>query len=69
MNNFRKRLKRKALRKNVQITNAINAFIQPFKELPSVIKTGQESADRINAHDLFSLYTADIIKEDVIFAR
>lgn len=63
------RLKRRALKKNVEIKNAINTFIMPFKEMPSVNTTGKENSDRINAHDLFSQFTADIIKEDVIFAR
>lgn len=69
MNTYMKRLKRRALKKNVEIKDAINTFIMPFKEMPSVNTIREEDADRINAHDLFSLYTADIIKEDVIFAR
>ncbi|HQW44785.1 MAG: hypothetical protein IPP02_15990 [Chitinophagaceae bacterium] len=69
MNNFRKRLKRKALKKNVEIKQAINTLIQPFKEMPSLNNTGRDNAERINAHDLFSLYTADIIKEDIVFVR
>ncbi len=69
MNNFRKRLKRKALKKTVEIKEAINTYMQPFKEMPSLNNTGIESTDRINAHDLFSLYTADIIKKDIVYAR
>jgi hypothetical protein len=64
-----KRLKRRALKKNVEIKEAINTLIMPFAELPYVNTTREENADRINAHDLFSMYTADIIKEDVVFAR
>lgn len=69
MNNFRKRLKRKALKKTVKIKDVINTYMQPFKEMPSINNTGKGIPDRIDAHDLFSLYTADIIKEDIIFAR
>jgi hypothetical protein len=69
MNNFKKGLKRKSLKENVEINNPINSFIHPFKEMPSSNNRGKESADRINAHELFSLYTADIIKEDIIFTR
>ncbi len=62
-------LKRNAINQNAQIEDAEYVYIQPFQEGPSVNIRGQESADRINAHDLFSHYTADIIKEDTIFAR
>ncbi len=61
MNRSEVRLKRKALGKNGQV--------QFFKEMPSTDKSENGSPERINAHDLFSLYTADIIKEDVIFSR
>ena len=69
MNSFRNILKRKVLRKQVQIKEVLNKYIQPFKEMPSTNDIGPESPDRINAHDLFSLYTADIIKEDIVFIR
>ncbi|HOY18405.1 MAG TPA: hypothetical protein PLC89_13955 [Haliscomenobacter sp.] len=69
MKNFKMRLRRRAVHKNAQIKEAVHASIQPSKEVPSVNNTDQENADRINAHDLFSHYTADIIKEDTIFAR
>lgn len=65
--NFSK--KRQSINSNVQDENAIDTYIQPFQEMPSSGNIGQESADRINAHDLFSLYTADIIKEETMFAR
>ncbi|WP_194973922.1 hypothetical protein [Aquiflexum lacus] len=67
MNTSKIRLKRKTFRKNVQIKVTVNTFIQPFKEMPC--ETDIESPDHINAHDLFSHYTADIIKKDVIFTR
>ena len=44
-------------------------FLQPFKELPSTIKMKSEKTERIKAHDLFSLYTANVIKEDIVYAR
>ncbi|HSN60733.1 MAG TPA: hypothetical protein VLR49_07350 [Ferruginibacter sp.] len=69
MNNLRKRLKRKAISKGVEIKEAINTFIQPFNEMPSLNDLGKENADRIDAHDLFSYYTADVIKEDIVYAR
>ena len=69
MNNLRKRLKRKAIRKGVEFKEAINSFIQPFNETPSLNDTGKENASRIDAHDLFCFYTADVIKEDIVYAR
>lgn len=67
MNNLKIRLKRKAFKNNVQIKEAVNTFIQPFKEMPCVKVT--ENTDRINPHDLFLIYTADIILADVTFTR
>ena len=61
--------KRESSNRDEQAENAIDTYIQPFKEMPSSSTDGRESADHLNAHDLFSLYTADIIKEDTIFAR
>lgn len=63
------RTNRRNLNQNNQIKDVTNAHIQPPQEIPSLYNAGQENADRINAHDLFSYYTADIIKEDTIFAR
>ncbi|WP_421796272.1 hypothetical protein [Haliscomenobacter sp.] len=69
MKNFKLGLKRKTVSKDAQIKDVASAYIQPFKELPSVIHTARVNEDRIDAHDLFSHYTADIIKEDTIFFR
>ena len=66
---FKLGLKRKALNKDEYSKDAVNASVQPFKELPSVNNKAQVNADRIDAHDLFSHYTADIIKEETIFFR
>jgi hypothetical protein len=52
-----------------QIHIAVNTMIQPYKELPSENVSNQETGSRINPHDLFLFYTADIIKEDIIFIR
>ncbi len=69
MNIFEIGSRRKSSNKNIQNEGNVNSYIQPFKEMPSVNNTGQESADRIDAHDLFSYYTAEIIKEDIVFVR
>lgn len=69
MNNFRRKLKRRAFKKTILIKEAVNIFIQPYKELPSMTDMGAIDTDRINAYDLFSFYTADIIKEDIVFIR
>ncbi len=46
--------------------------IRPFTEKPSVdpasAKPGNRN-DNLNAADLFSLFTADIIREEVLFTR
>lgn len=63
------RLKRKTLSRNTLHKDASNAHIQPFKEMPSINGTGLEAAGRMNAHDLFSHYTADVIREDIVYAR
>ena len=68
MNYLKAKLKRRSLHKSiVKWKDALNSYIQPFKQMPSIHDMG--SADRITAHELFSHYTADIIKEDVIFTR
>ncbi|WP_373550069.1 hypothetical protein [Haliscomenobacter sp.] len=69
MKNFKLGLKRKALNKDVQRKDAVNASVQPSKEVPSINNKAQVNADRIDAHDLFSHYTADIIKEETVFFR
>ena len=69
MNSYMKRLKRRALKKNVEIKDVINTFILPFTEVPSFYTPREENEERINAHDLFSQFTANIIKEDVVFSR
>jgi hypothetical protein len=69
MNSFEKRLKRKAFKKTVQIKAAFNTYMQPFKEMPSSNNDGKKGEARITAHELFSFYTADVIKEDIVYAR
>lgn len=69
MNNFKIGLEKKPLTENLQLKEEANIFIMPFKEMPSTNNIEKVTADRINAHDLFSFYTADVIKEDIVYAR
>lgn len=43
--------------------------IRPFVEHPSNSKTPGESEKSLQASELFSIFTANIIKEDKIFIR
>ena len=44
--------------------------ILPYKERPAVQSTDKEkTGEKLGASDLFSIFTADIIKEDVVFTR
>lgn len=43
--------------------------ILPFTERPSEEETKTTDRSRLAASDLFSLYTADIIKEEKLFIR
>ena len=65
MNNFKMKLKIKSLNKK----GTTNTYIQPFTQMPSVNNIGLESTERMDAHDLFSHYTVEIIKEDIVYAR
>ncbi len=49
-------------------TLKIDAIV-PFKEKPSVELSEPGKKGEMNATQLFSLFTADIIKEDVEFVR
>lgn len=69
MNRFKMRLKRKPFQKIVQTEEDANAYIQPFQQMPCVGHVPQESVDRIDAHDLFSHYTVEIIKKDIVYGR
>jgi hypothetical protein len=49
-------------------------FITPFKEKPACNTFGntdmdEQPAEHSNAVNLFSIFTADIIKQDVVFTR
>jgi len=63
---MRKKIKRAKLIKVLK-TLKIDAIV-PFKEKPSVEISESKHGD-MNASQLFSLFTADIIKEDVEFVR
>lgn len=75
MKNIISRLKRKFFTKAIDpIKDTMNAYIQPFMQKPSSNLFGIGSVDNtneesINAHELFSHYTADIIKEEIVFTR
>jgi hypothetical protein len=69
MKNFKQGLKVKASNKEVQNKGVVNTSTQTFKEASSANNEGQLNADRIDAHSLFSHYTADIMKEETIFIR
>ena len=69
MKNFERGLKREASNKNAYNKNIVNASTQSFIEDSSVNNRAQVNADRIDAHSLFSYYTADIIKEETVFIR
>ncbi len=43
--------------------------IVPFKEKPSVELHNSEKHDEMNASELFTIFTADIIKKDMEFVR
>ena len=53
------------------LRNVKLSSIKPFLERPSSdrILDEQEKKDELCAADLFSLFTADIIKEKVVFTR
>jgi hypothetical protein len=64
---MRKKIKRAKLI-TVLKTLKIDAIV-PFKEKPSVEPSGPGKKDEMNATQLFSFFTADIIKEDIEFVR
>ena len=63
---MRKKIKRAKLIKVLK-TLKIDAIV-PFKEKPS-IEISDPAKDEMNATQLFSFFTADIIKEDIEFVR
>lgn len=54
---------------NIRTNASIDALIQPYKEKPAVNNSEQKNESQINPHDLFLFFTADIIKEDIVFTR
>ncbi len=63
---MKKKIKRAKLVKVLK-TLKIDAIV-PFKEKPSDLQT-EEKKNSMDASELFSFFTADIIKEDIIFIR
>ena len=64
---MRKKIKRAKLIKVLK-TLKIDAIV-PFKEKPSLGISEPGKNDEMNASELFSLFTANIIKEDLEFVR
>ena len=64
---MRKKIKRAKLIKVLK-TIKIDAIV-PFKEKPSVELSDPGKKDEMNASQLFSFFTADIIKQDIEFVR
>ena len=64
---MRKKIKRAKLIKVLK-TLKIDAIV-PFKEKPSLEISEPGKNDEINASQLFSFFTADIIKENMEFVR
>ena len=64
---MRKKTKRSKLIKVLK-TLKIDAIV-PFKEKPSLEISEPGKNEEMNASQLFSFFTADIIKEDIQFVR
>jgi len=64
---MRKKTKRSKLIKVLK-TLKIDAIV-PFKEKPSLEMSDTGKNEEMNASQLFSFFTADIIKEDIEFVR
>lgn len=69
MNNLKTKINRMASKNKIRINDSIDSFIQPYKEKPSEYNSEQKNESQINPHDLFLFFTADIIKEDIVFTR
>ena len=62
--------------KSIHVSKYTGNKITPFVEVPSIDhapreanKPGKEDEARLPASELFSLFTADIIRQDVLFTR
>ena len=75
---MRKEIQKAATKYVDLIKQAGIEVIQPFKEKPSIdkepkdptaINLGKPDDSRISASELFSLFTANIIQEKVVFTR
>jgi hypothetical protein len=51
------------------IGRRLRAGMKPFTERPAEDRIEAKRDNRIGAADLFSLFTADIIREEVVFTR
>lgn len=71
---MKKEIKQTATKLTSLLTHVKMKGILPFKEKPSVnsFSASPESMDtksQLNASELFSIFTADIIKKEVTFIR
>ena len=69
MNNFSEKYNRSTPNNVAQISDAINTTILPFEETPATDKADKVEGKRLDAHELFSLYTANVINDEIIYAR
>lgn len=67
------KLNPKKITTKIKKTFSLIEGILPFTEKPSenhfLSKEDNSENTSLKAHDLFSLFTADIIKEEIIFTR
>lgn len=58
-------------KKHSAVTKSGEKVVRPFTELPSHsrLHEGPDAKQKLQASDLFSLFTANIIKEDKVFTR
>jgi hypothetical protein len=43
--------------------------VQAFTQLPSTVQVGANGDDALSAHDIFSLFTAQVMMEKRVFTR
>jgi hypothetical protein len=68
--NILKHFKKRSVIKHFHhLKTTVHSYTQPLTQAPPIGLSDDESIDRLNGHDLFSHYTADIIKENTVFTR
>ena len=53
----------------LKFANMISDTVLPFKEKPADNRHLSQAKGELTAQDLFSRFTADIIKENIVFKR